>query len=182
MYVLISSRHDHIFMIFFIESCVNNHKNHDEEEEEDNEKRDEPREDATEIGNRRPRGRPPGSKNIAQFARRRQSNVTLRQPSALGAVVALHRIEILSLTRKFLLGHASIGLIVYLDGGQGHVVKGFVVGTLVVVGLFMLIAATFTNATYQRLRLDNNDNDNNEKPSSVALCIVEERLVDRLRR
>jgi len=31
----------------------------------------------------------------------------------------------------------------------------------------MLIAATFTNATYERLPLDGNDDDNNQGPSSV---------------
>ncbi|XP_045794953.1 AT-hook motif nuclear-localized protein 20-like, partial [Trifolium pratense] len=199
---------------------INENRAEDEEEEEDDDNRDEPREGAVEVGNRRPRGRPPGSKNrpkppifvtrdspnalkshvmevaggadiaesVAQFARRRQrgvcvlsgsgtvANVTLRQPSAPGAVVALHgRFEILSLTGTFLPGPAppgSTGLTVYLAGGQGQVVGGCVVGTLVAVGPVMLISATFTNATYERLPLEDDDNDNdnnnNEGPSSMA--------------
>ncbi|KAK7391632.1 hypothetical protein VNO78_20049 [Psophocarpus tetragonolobus] len=183
---------------------------HSREEDEDN--RDEPKEGAVEIGSRRPRGRPPGSKNkpkppifvtrdspnalrshvmeitggadvaesVAQFARRRQrgvcvlsgsgsvANVTLRQPAAPGAVVALHgRFEILSLTGTFLPGPAppgSTGLTVYLAGGQGQIVGGSVVGSLVAAGPVMVIAATFANATYERLPLDEDD----EGPSSAA--------------
>ncbi|KAF6153233.1 hypothetical protein GIB67_036579 [Kingdonia uniflora] len=174
----------------------------------DDEERDnsgEPKEGAVEIGSRRPRGRPPGSKNkpkppifvtrdspnalrshvmevaggadvvesVAQFARRRQrgvcilsgsgavANVTLKQPAAPGAVVALHgRFEILSLTGSFLPGPAppgSTGLTVYLAGGQGQVVGGSVVGTLIAVGPVMVIAATFANATYERLPLEDDD-------------------------
>ncbi|XP_043692386.1 AT-hook motif nuclear-localized protein 20-like, partial [Telopea speciosissima] len=174
---------------------------------EDDEEREngEPQEGAVEVGTRRPRGRPPGSKNkpkppifvtrdspnalrshvmevssgsdvaesVAQFARRRQrgvcvlsgsgavANVTLRQPAAPGAVVALHgRFEILSLTGAFLPGPAppgSTGLTVYLAGGQGQVVGGSVVGTLIAAGPVMVIAATFSNATYERLPLEEDD-------------------------
>lgn len=154
---------------------------------------------------RRPRGRPPGSKNkpkppifvtrdspnalrshvmevaggadvadaIAQFSRRRQrgvcvlsgagtvANVALRQPSAPTAVVALRgRFEILSLTGTFLPGPAppgSTGLTVYLAGGQGQVVGGSVVGTLIAAGPVMVIASTFANATYERLPLEEED-------------------------
>lgn len=175
----------------------------DEDEERDN--GDEPKEGAVEVGTRRPRGRPPGSKNkpkppifvtrdspnalrshvmevaggadvaesIAQFARRRQrgvcvlsgsgsvANVTLRQPAAPGAVVSLHgRFDILSLTGAFLPGPAppgATGLTVYLAGGQGQVVGGSVVGSLVAAGPVMLIAATFANATYERLPLEDDD-------------------------
>ncbi|XP_024026317.1 AT-hook motif nuclear-localized protein 20 [Morus notabilis] len=174
-------------------------------DDDDRDQDDEPKEGAVEIGNRRPRGRPPGSKNkpkppifvtrdspnalrshvmevaggadvaesVAQFARRRQrgvcvlsgsgsvANVTLRQPSAPGAVVALHgRFEILSLTGAFLPGPAppgSTGLTVYLAGGQGQVVGGSVVGSLVAAGPVMVIAATFANATYERLPLDDDE-------------------------
>ncbi|XP_027364612.1 AT-hook motif nuclear-localized protein 20-like [Abrus precatorius] len=183
---------------------------HNREEDEDN--RDEPKEGAVDVGTRRPRGRPPGSKNkpkppifvtrdspnalrshvmeiaggadvaesVAQFARRRQrgvcvlsgsgsvANVTIRQPAAPGAVVALHgRFEILSLTGAFLPGPAppgSTGLTVYLAGGQGQVIGGSVVGSLVAAGPVMVIAATFANATYERLPLDDDD----EGPSSAA--------------
>ncbi|XP_059447393.1 AT-hook motif nuclear-localized protein 20-like [Corylus avellana] len=173
--------------------------------DEDRDNGDEPKEGAVEVGTRRPRGRPPGSKNkqkppifvtrdspnvlkshvmevagnadiaesIAQFARRRQrgvcvlsgsgsvANVTLRQPAAPGAVVALHgRFEILSLTGAFLPGPAppgSTGLTVYLAGGQGQVVGGSVVGSLVAAGPVMVMAATFANATYERLPLEDDD-------------------------
>ncbi|KAK6254806.1 PPC domain - like 10 [Theobroma cacao] len=175
------------------------------DEDEDRDTGDEPKEGAVEVGTRRPRGRPPGSKNkpkppifvtrdspnalrshvmevasgtdvaesIAQFARRRQrgvcvlsgsgsvANVTLRQPAAPGAVVALHgRFEILSLTGAFLPGPAppgSTGLTVYLAGGQGQVVGGSVVGSLIAAGPVMVIAATFANATYERLPIEDDE-------------------------
>ncbi|PON32325.1 AT-hook motif nuclear-localised protein [Parasponia andersonii] len=181
------------------------HDGDDVVEDDDRDQVDEPREGAVEVGGRRPRGRPPGSKNkpkppifvtrdspnalkshvmevaggadvaesVAQFARRRQrgvcvlsgsgsvANVTLRQPAAPGAVVALHgRFEILSLTGAFLPGPAppgSTGLTVYLAGGQGQVVGGSVVGSLVAAGPVMVIAATFANATYERLPLDDEE-------------------------
>jgi predicted DNA-binding protein with PD1-like motif len=152
---------------------------------------------------RRPRGRPPGSKNkpkppvvvtrespnamrshvleiasgadiveaIASFSRRRQrgvsvlsgsgavTNVTLRQPAGTGApAVALRgRFEILSLSGAFLPAPAppgATGLAVYLAGGQGQVVGGSVMGELLASGPVMVIAATFGNATYERLPLD----------------------------
>lgn len=153
-------------------------------------------------GGRRPRGRPPGSKNkpkppivitkespnalrshvleissgsdvsecIATFAQRRHrgvsvlsgtgivTNVTLRQPAAPGGVLTLQgRFEILSLSGAFLPAPSppgATGLTVYLAGGQGQVVGGTVVGQLVASGPVMVIAATFTNATYERLPLD----------------------------
>ncbi|KAK8623772.1 hypothetical protein V6N13_065135 [Hibiscus sabdariffa] len=177
----------------------------DDDNDEDRDTGDEPKEGAVEIGNRRPRGRPPGSKNkpkppifvtrdspnalrshvmevasgtdvaesIAQFARRRQrgvcvlsgsgsvANVTLRQPAAPGAVVALQgRFEILSLTGAFLPGPAppgSTGLTVYLAGGQGQVIGGSVVGSLVAAGPVMVMAATFVNATYERLPIEDEE-------------------------
>ncbi|CAA2994947.1 AT-hook motif nuclear-localized 20-like [Olea europaea subsp. europaea] len=110
------------------------------------------------------------AESIAQFARKRQrgvcvlsangtvANVTIRQPSAPGAVMALHgRFEILSLTGSFLPGPAppgSTGLTIYLAGGQGQVVGGSVVGSLVAAGPVMVIASTFSNATYERLPLE----------------------------
>ncbi|KAL6649653.1 hypothetical protein ACP70R_013877 [Stipagrostis hirtigluma subsp. patula] len=152
---------------------------------------------------RRPRGRPPGSKNkpkppvvvtrespnamrshvleiasgadivdaIAAFSRRRQrgvsvlsgsgavTNVTLRQPAGAGAAaVALRgRFEILSMSGAFLPAPAppgATGLAVYLAGGQGQVVGGSVMGELVASGPVMVIAATFGNATYERLPLE----------------------------
>ncbi|KAH6762648.1 AT-hook motif nuclear-localized protein 20 [Perilla frutescens var. hirtella] len=107
--------------------------------------------------------------SIAQFARRRQrgvcvlsangtvTNVTIRQPSAAGAVALHGRFEILSLTGSFLPGPSppgSTGLTVYLAGGQGQVVGGSVVGSLVAAGPVMVIASTFSNAVYERLPLE----------------------------
>ncbi|KAK8520873.1 hypothetical protein V6N13_077006 [Hibiscus sabdariffa] len=152
--------------------------------------------------NRRPRGRPAGSKNkpkppiiitrdsanalrthvmevgdgcdivdsIAAFARRRQrgvcimsgtgtvTNVTLRQPASAGtAVVNLHgRFEVLSLAGSFLPPPAppeATGMTVYLAGGQGQVVGGSVVGTLICSGPVVIMAASFSNAAYERLPL-----------------------------
>ncbi|KAM0027787.1 putative AT-hook motif nuclear-localized protein 15-29 [Helianthus debilis subsp. tardiflorus] len=114
-----------------------------------------------------------------QFSRKRQRgvcvmsasrtvmNITLRQPSAAGSVMTLQgRFEILSLTGAFLPGRAppgSTGLTIYLAGGQGQVVGGSVVGSLVTSGPVMVIAATFSNATYERLPVEEE-----EEADSVA--------------
>ncbi|XP_020570865.1 LOW QUALITY PROTEIN: AT-hook motif nuclear-localized protein 20-like [Phalaenopsis equestris] len=176
----------------------------DDQDDDRVDNEDEPREGAVEIGNRRPRGRPPGSKNkpkppifvtrdspnalrshvmevaggadvadsIAQFSRRRQRGVCVLSGAGAvanvtggtGAVVALHgRFEILSLTGTFLPGPAppgSTGLTVYLAGGQGQVVGGSVVGQLVAAGPVMVVAATFSNATYERLPLEEEEEGN----------------------
>ncbi|KAL6907604.1 hypothetical protein ACP4OV_002643 [Aristida adscensionis] len=108
---------------------------------------------------------------IAAFSRRRQrgvsvlsgsgavTNVTLRQPAGAGAAaVALRgRFEILSMSGAFLPAPAppgATGLAVYLAGGQGQVVGGSVMGELIASGPVMVIAATFGNATYERLPLE----------------------------
>ncbi|KAI3969309.1 hypothetical protein MKW92_009684 [Papaver armeniacum] len=154
---------------------------------------------------RRPRGRPPGSKNkakppviitresantlrahilevangcdvfdcVATYARRRQrgicilsgsgivTNVSLRQPATAGAIVTLHgRFEILSLSGSFLPPPAPPGatsLSVFLAGGQGQVVGGSVVGALIAAGPVIVIASSFTNVAYERLPLDEDD-------------------------
>lgn len=166
---------------------------------------------------RRPRGRPPGSKNkpkppiiitkespnalrshvleigsgsdiiesVSTFARRRQhgvcvlsgsgivTNVTLRQPAAPGAVITLHgRFEILSLSGAFLPAPSppgATGLTVYLAGGQGQVVGGSVSGPLVASGPVMVIAATFTNATYERLPIEDDEATAPVAPDGVQL-------------
>lgn len=173
----------------------------------------EPREGAVDQSSRagpirRPRGRPPGSKNkpkppifvtrdspsalrshvmevasgadvaesIAAYARHRQrgvsvlsaagcvANVSLRQPAAGGAVLPLHgRFEILSLTGTFLPDPGSTSLTVYLAGGQGQVIGGAVVGPLVAAGPVMVIAATFSNAQFERLPLDEQDHDDHHQ-------------------
>ncbi|RZR91630.1 hypothetical protein BHM03_00019807 [Ensete ventricosum] len=159
----------------------------------------------TGTAGRRPRGRPPGSKNkpkppviitrenpnalrshvleissgadvmdaMATFARRRQrgvfilsgngvvTGVTLRQPGAPPGVITLPgRFDILSLSGAFLPAPSppgATGLTVYLSGGQGQVVGGNVIGELVASGPVMVIAATFSNATYERLPLDDEE-------------------------
>lgn len=113
------------------------------------------------------------SESITAFARRRQrgvcvlsgagtvTNVTLRQPASQGAVVALHgRFEILSLSGSFLPPPAppeATGLTVYLAGGQGQVVGGSVVGALMAAGPVVIMAASFANAVYERLPLEEDD-------------------------
>jgi predicted DNA-binding protein with PD1-like motif len=118
---------------------------------------------------------------VTTFARRHQrgvsvlsgsgvvANVTLRQPAAPpGAVVSLHgRFEILSLSGAFLPSPCppgATGLAVYLAGGQGQVVGGTIVGELVASGTVMVVAATFSNATYERLPLAD------EEPGEAAAC------------
>ncbi|GJN20979.1 hypothetical protein PR202_gb08422 [Eleusine coracana subsp. coracana] len=113
------------------------------------------------------------SESITAFARRRQrgvcvlsgagtvTNVTLRQPASQGAVVALHgRFEILSLSGSFLPPPAppeATGLTVYLAGGQGQVVGGSVVGALTAAGPVVIMAASFANAVYERLPLEEDE-------------------------
>ena len=159
------------------------------------------------ASNRRPRGRPAGSKNkakppiiisrdsanalrthvmevadgsdimdaVASFARTRQrgvcimsgtgnvTNVTLRQPGSPGggAVVTLHgRFAILSLAGSFLpppAPPAATGLTVYLAGGQGQVVGGSVAGQLLASGPVIIMTASFSNAAYERLPLENEE-------------------------
>ncbi|XP_004238464.1 AT-hook motif nuclear-localized protein 27 isoform X1 [Solanum lycopersicum] len=165
--------------------------------------------------NRRPRGRPPGSKNkpkppiivtrdtpnalrshvlevstdvdimesISNYARRRGrgvcilsgsgtvTNVNLRQPAA--SVVTLHgRFEILSLSGTVLpppAPPASSGISIFLSGGQGQVVGGSVVGPLIASGPVVLMAASFANAVFERLPLEEDD----EAPANVPTTQVQ---------
>ncbi|RVX13660.1 AT-hook motif nuclear-localized protein 15 [Vitis vinifera] len=110
------------------------------------------------------------AESIANFAQRRHrgvsvlsasgivNNVTLRQPAAPGGVITLQgRFEILSLSGAFLPAPSppgATGLTVYLAGGQGQVVGGSVVGALMASGPVIVIAATFSNATFERLPLE----------------------------
>lgn len=86
------------------------------------------------------------------------TNVTIRQPAAPSGVITLHgRFEILSLSGAFLPAPSpagATGLTVYLAGGQGQVVGGTVMGSLVAAGPVLVIAATFANASYERLPLE----------------------------
>ncbi|KAJ8555675.1 hypothetical protein K7X08_013171 [Anisodus acutangulus] len=111
--------------------------------------------------------------SISNFAGRRQrgvcimsgtgivTNVNLRQPASPGAVVTLHgRFEILSLAGSFLpppAPPAASGLTIYLAGGQGQVVGGSVVGALMASGPVVIMAASFSNAAYERLPLEEDD-------------------------
>ncbi|KAG6473950.1 AT-hook motif nuclear-localized protein 22-like [Zingiber officinale] len=109
--------------------------------------------------------------SVSEFARRRQRgicvlsgggavvNVTLRQPGTAGStVVNLHgRFEILSMSGSFLplpAPPAASGLAIYLAGGQGQVVGGTVVGALIASGPVIIMAASFGNAAYERLPLE----------------------------
>lgn len=111
---------------------------------------------------------------ISAFARLRQrgvcvlsasgvvANVTLRQAAGPpGAVVTLHgRFDVLSLSGSLFPAAGlpgATGMSVYLAGGQGHVVGGTVVGALVASGPVIVIAATFTNASYERLPVAQED-------------------------
>ncbi|KAA8514730.1 hypothetical protein F0562_017909 [Nyssa sinensis] len=87
------------------------------------------------------------------------ANVTLRQPAApAGSVVTLQgRFEILSLSGTVLpppVPPGAGGLSIYLAGGQGQVVGGSVVGPLVASGPVVLMAASFANAVFERLPLE----------------------------
>lgn len=111
--------------------------------------------------------------SISSFARQRHcgvlvlsgsgvvADVTLRQPAAPGGVVTLQgRFEILSLAGAFLPGPSpagATGLTVYLAGGRGQVVGGMAIGPLAASGPVMVVAATFGNATYERLPLENEE-------------------------
>ncbi|KAE8673769.1 Tetratricopeptide repeat-like superfamily protein isoform 1 [Hibiscus syriacus] len=120
---------------------------------------------------RRPRGRPPGSKNkpkhpvvitkespnslhshvleitsggdivecIGNFAQRRRCGVSILS----GSGVVTNAVS-----------PVATGLTVYLAGGRGQVVGGSVVGALEASGPVMVIAATFTNAGFERLPVE----------------------------
>ncbi|GLJ22264.1 hypothetical protein SUGI_0418900 [Cryptomeria japonica] len=127
--------------------------------------------------------------SVASYARRRQrgvcilsgtgtvTNVTLRQPGAPGAVVTLHgRFEILSLSGTFMPPPAPpgvTGLTIYLAGNQGQVVGGNVVGALLASGPVLLIAASFMNATYERLPLDDQEQNQQGRPVSQQLQLTD---------
>ncbi|KAI8004830.1 AT-hook motif nuclear-localized protein 29 [Camellia lanceoleosa] len=171
----------------------------------DHQKTDNPDADAAATSSRRPRGRPPGSKNkpkppiiitrdspnalrsdllevsagsdvvesVSVYARRRGRgvcvlsgcgtvvNVTLRQPAAAAApggsvVVTLHgRFQILSISGTVLPPPSAGGLCIFLSCGEGQIVGGSVVGPLVASGgPVVLMAASFSNAMFERLPLE----------------------------
>lgn len=167
----------------------------------------------TTSGGRRPRGRPPGSKNkpkppivvtrdtpnalrslvlevsagndvvesVSVYARRRGrgvcvlsgtgavTNVTIRQPSA--PVTLQGRFEILSLTGTVLPPPAppgSGGLSIFLSGAQGQLVGGIVAGPLMSSGPVVLMAASFANAVFERLPLEEETTPPTAQPQSTA--------------
>ncbi|XP_071733181.1 AT-hook motif nuclear-localized protein 16-like [Rutidosis leptorrhynchoides] len=108
--------------------------------------------------------------SLANFARKKQcgisvlsatgcvTSVTLRQPSqssGSGPIVTLHgQFEILSLIGSVLPPPAPpgvTGLDIYLAGPQGQLVGGPISGPLIAFGPVVIMAATFMNATFDRL-------------------------------
>lgn len=80
------------------------------------------------------------------------ANVTLRQGSSASSVTLHGRFEILSLLGTFLPPPAGVaGLSVFLSGAQGQVVGGRVVRPLVAAGRVIVMAASFSNASFDRL-------------------------------
>lgn len=164
---------------------------------------------------RRPRGRPPGSKNkpkppviitrellpdpimspyileisnsadvidsIAKFSRRRNTglcilhasgavaNVTIRQPSpnSSSAVTFHGRFDILSLDATFLSQTTSsqitgsnannLNVAVSLSIPQGQIIGGIVAGPLIAAGTVYVIATSFSNPSFQRLPLEEDE-------------------------
>ncbi|KAH6777664.1 AT-hook motif nuclear-localized protein 20 [Perilla frutescens var. hirtella] len=194
-----------------------NHNPEDEEIDEDhtNLSGDPEVAEPSSSSGRRPRGRPPGSKNkprppvvitkespnalrshvleigsgsdvyecLAAFVRRRRcgvsvvsgsgvvKDVTLRQPAAPDGVISLQgRFEILSLSGTFLPEPSPPGatrLTVFLAGGQGQVVGGAVVGALMASVPVTVIAATFTNAVYERLPIEDESGGGEGMPAAA---------------
>ncbi|CAN1258686.1 AT-hook motif nuclear-localized protein 18 [Linum perenne] len=101
--------------------------------------------------------------SIAAFARRRQRGVCIASApggAAAGAVSLQGRFEMLSLSGSFLpppAPPAATGLTIYLGGGQGQVVGGSVVGALTASGPVVIMAASFSNAAYERLPLEDQE-------------------------
>ncbi|KAL1828526.1 hypothetical protein DCAR_0207759 [Daucus carota subsp. sativus] len=108
--------------------------------------------------------------SVSSFASKRQRgvcilsgngtvmNVTLKQPAAPGGIITLQgRFEILSLSGSFLPPPAPPGascLTIHLAGSQGQVVGGSVAGQLIASGPVVIMAASFGNAAYERLPLE----------------------------
>ena len=99
------------------------------------------------------------------------TNVTLRQPaSPAGSVVTLHgRFDILSLTGTALPPPAppgAGGLTIFLAGGQGQVMGGSVVSPLTASSSVLLMVATFANAVYDRLPLEEEESGVQVQPTT----------------
>ncbi|CAA0809438.1 AT-hook motif nuclear-localized protein 20 [Striga hermonthica] len=89
------------------------------------------------------------------------ADVSLSQPAGPGGMTSLPgRYEILSLSGAFFPEPSPAGparLMVYLAAGQGRVVGGVVVGPLTAAGPVMVMAATFGNAVYEKLPLEDDE-------------------------
>lgn len=99
------------------------------------------------------------------------TNVTLRQPaSPAGSVVTLHgRFDILSLTGTALPPPAppgAGGLTIFLAGGQGQVMGGSVVLPLTASSSVLLMVASFANAVYDRLPLEEEESGVQVQPTT----------------
>ena len=99
------------------------------------------------------------------------TNVTLRQPaSPAGSVVTLHgRFDILSLTGTALPPPAppgAGGLTIFLAGGQGQVMGGSVVSPLTASSSVLLMVASFANAVYDRLPLEEEESGVQVQPTT----------------
>ncbi|KAI4366252.1 hypothetical protein MLD38_022147 [Melastoma candidum] len=156
--------------------------------------------DATPVPTRRPRGRPPGSKNkpkppvvltrdspnslrthilefslgadilasLTEYTCQRGrglsvlsgsgtvSDISLRHSGSSALLNLRGKFEITMLTGTVLPPPAppsSGGLAVFMSGPQGQVVGGCVAGRLVAAGPVLVVAASFSNAVYERLPL-----------------------------
>ncbi|KAF9682472.1 hypothetical protein SADUNF_Sadunf05G0112400 [Salix dunnii] len=129
---------------------------------------------------RRPRGRPPGSKNkpkppviITRDPEPAMSpyilevpgtgsvaKVTLRQPSTTTrtTITFYGRFDILSISATFLTETTSYpvpnSFTISLAGPQGQIVGGIVARGLVAAGTVFVVAASFNNPSYHRLRVE----------------------------
>ncbi|CAN4099691.1 unnamed protein product [Withania somnifera] len=107
--------------------------------------------------------------SVSNFSRRRQRGVSIMSGTGnVTNIITLHgRFEILSLSGSFLpppAPPAASGLTIYLAGGQGQVVGGSVVGALMASGPVVIMAASFSNAAYERLPLEEDDQNTLQMP------------------
>ncbi|KAK9047837.1 hypothetical protein SSX86_033201 [Deinandra increscens subsp. villosa] len=91
-------------------------------------------------------------------------DVTLRQPAdpSKNAVTLHGRFEILTISGTVLPPPAppnAGGLSVFLGGGEGQVVGGIPVGPLIASSPVVLIAASFANAVFERLPVEESEED-----------------------
>nr|XP_043618151.1 AT-hook motif nuclear-localized protein 27-like [Erigeron canadensis] len=87
-------------------------------------------------------------------------DVTLRQPAENNDVTLHGRFEILTISGTVLPPPAppnASGLSIFLGGGEGQVVGGIPIGPLIASGPVILIAASFGNAVFERLPMDESE-------------------------